>query len=98
IQHMEIVTSIAMTFFVFTRQALTLYFIASGLAHLAHVSVYRKFLVPTALIIVSVTQLLYWNMMSLRARLEGDLNLYIALPITLVFPLIFAVIERRRAP
>ena len=101
IQHMEILTSIAMTFFVFIRQTVSLYFAATAISHLFHTTAYQRILTPLALLIASGTQLLYWNMMSLRARIEGNLNLYILLPLQLVLPCIMCsslLIKRKKPP
>lgn len=86
IQHTEIITSIAMAFFIFIRQAVTLYFTASAFAHLFHIKEKVHLYIPLSLLTTSGSQLMYLNMMSLRARIEGNLNLYILLPILLVFP------------
>ncbi len=92
IQHTEIITSIAMAFFIFIRQAVTLYFTASAFAHLFHIKEREHLLVPLSLLVASGSQLMYINMPSLRARIEGDLNLYILLPILLLFPCVLCTI------
>ncbi len=92
IQHMEILTSVAMTFFIFVRQTVSLYFAATAIAHIFKTRSFSAYLLPLALIISSGTQLLYWNMMSLRSRIEGNLNLYILLPLQLLLPCIMGVI------
>ena len=96
VQHTEILTSIAMTFFVFIRQTVTLYFAANALAHLFHLSAHERLVTPLALLIASGTQLLYFNMMSLRSRIEGNLNLYILLPLQFLLPCIMCLILRAK--
>lgn len=96
VQHTEIITSISMAFFIFIRQAITLYFTASALAHIFHIKETSRLLVPLSLLITSGSQLMYLNMMSLRARIEGDLNLYILLPVLLVFPIILSFLAKRK--
>lgn len=98
IQHMEILTSVAMTFFVFIRQTLSLYFIATAFSHLFHTTAYQRLLTPLALLITSGAQLLYWNMMSLRARIEGNLNLYILIPLQFILPVITSLLLLRYKP
>lgn len=101
IQHTEILTSIAMTFFVFIRQTLCLYFIAKGFQYLFHTTAYQRLLTPLALLTVSGTQLLYSNMVGMIARIEGDQNLYLILPLQLLLPLlvcVFILIKNRKHP
>lgn len=96
IQHTEIITSIAMAFFIFIRQAITLYFAVTAISHLFHIKEASRLLVPLALIIASGSQLMYLNMMSLRARIEGDANLYILLPVLLLFPILLCFLAKRK--
>lgn len=96
IQHTEIITSISMAFFIFIRQAVTLYFTASALSHLFHIKERSRLLVPLSLLITSGSQLMYLNMMSLRTRIEGNLNLCILLPVLLVFPIILSFLAKRK--
>ena len=96
IQHMEILTSLVMAFFVFFRIALGLYFICSALTHLFNLPDYRSSLLPMGLLILSATQLLFWNAMDLRATMESDLSLRIAFPLLFILPVILAIIARAR--
>lgn len=98
IRHMEILTSIAMTFFVFIRATLCLYFIANACSHLFSARGYQRILTPIALLIASGTQLLYWDMMSLRARIESNWNLYILIPLQLILPVVTVLLLRRYPP
>ena len=91
IQHMEILTSVAMTFSVFIRQAVCLYFISLAISHIVKAKTHKIFLVPLGLIISCGVGLLYQNIMSLRWRVESDLNIYILLPLQLILPCLIGV-------
>ena len=97
IQHMEILTSAAMAFFVFFKIALCLYFMALALKHLFGLQDFRALLLPVGLILVSFTQLSNWNMMDVRTRIEGRYALMILLPLLIALPVLLAVISRIRA-
>ena len=92
IQHMEILTSVAMTFSVFIRQAVCLYFISLALSHVLKTESYKSHLIPPTLIIAAGTYILYRNIMSLKWRVESDLNIYILLPLQFVLPCLMALI------
>ncbi len=92
IQHTEVITSIAMAFFIFIRQAVTLYFAASALAYLFRIKEKVHLYLPLSLLVASGSQLMYPSMMNLRTRIEGDLNLYILLPVLLVFPCVLCTL------
>ena len=92
VQHLEVLSSIAMTIFAFFRVALSLYFVAKAVAHVFHLPDYRASLLPIGLLLVSVTQMFYQTMIGLRTRLESDLALTLMTPILVLLPFALAVI------
>jgi len=92
IQHMEILTSIALTFFVFIRQVVNLYFATLAISHIFKTKTYKKFLIPSALIVTALSLILYPSIISLNYRVESNMNLYILLPLQLVLPTILGAI------
>lgn len=92
IQHMEILTSIALTFFVFIRQVVNLYFATLAISHIFKTKTYKKFLIPSALIVTALSLILYPSIISLNYRVESNMNLYILLPLQLVLPTILGTI------
>ena len=92
IQHMEILTSIALTFFVFIRQVINLYFVTLAVSHIFKTKSYKPYLIPSAIIVSVLTLILYPSIISLTYRVESDLNLYILLPLQLVLPTVLGAI------
>ena len=86
IQHMEILTSLASTFFVLFRAALGLNFLALSVKHLFGGTSARTHLIPLSLIIVSITQFLYGNTMVLRKSMESNISVLIAAPLQFILP------------
>ena len=89
-RHMEILTSIAMTFFVFIRQVVNLYFASLAIAHIFKTDSHKRFLVFLSLTVSFLTLILYPDILTLTRRVESNLNLYILLPLQLALPLIGA--------
>lgn len=98
IQHMEILTCIAGTVFLFFRAALGLYFTVCALSHLFKESDYKIFSLPVALLAVSATQLLHWNAMSLRRASEGDMAIVLITPLLMVLPVLLCAILHFKRP
>lgn len=94
LQHLEILTSIAMTLFAFFRVSLSLYFISCAFKHLFHLHDHRAMLLPLGLLLATTTQLMYRNMLVLRERLESDLTIWILIPIHLLLPLLLFFITK----
>lgn len=97
IQHLEILSSLAMTFFAFFRVSLCLYFLSVAFEHVFDLPDYRAALLPIGLLLATVTQLLYRNMLVLRERLESDLTFWILIPILILLPcLLFLLSQTKR--
>lgn len=87
IQHLEILSSVAMTLMIFFRVSIALSFVARALRHIFALEDARAALFPLGLLLVSVTQVMYRNMLVLRERLESSITLMIALPLQVLLPL-----------
>ena len=92
IQHMEILTSVALTFFVFIRQVVNLYFATLAINYIFKTKTYKTFLIPAAIIVSALTLILYPSIISLTYRVESNINLYILLPLQLVLPTVLGAI------
>ncbi len=91
IQHLEILSSVAMTLVIFFKVSISLYCIASALKHVFSLPDYRAIVFPTGIFLSGVTQLLYRDMLSLRTQLESPVSLFVALPIQLLLPLLICL-------
>ncbi len=97
VQHLELLSSIAMTIFAFFRVSISFCFITQGLRHLFSLKDGRTPILPIGLILASLTQLLYHGMPMLMARLESNLSLWILIPIQILLPLALCVIARLKS-
>lgn len=88
IQHLEILSSIAMTLIIFFRVSIALTFVGLALKHLFSLEECRAALFPLGLLLTTITQVMYRNMLVLRERLESPLTLMIALPLQVLLPLV----------
>lgn len=98
IQHLEILSSVAMTLIIFFRVSLALYFIANAAGHLLALPDYRAIVFPLGIFLAGTTQVLYRDMLSLRTRLESSFSLMIALPLQILLPILlclFSIAKRK---